>query len=120
MLHNATKCSLLLIDELGRGTGTQEGKAIASATISYVTDRIGCIAMFATHFHELVSLADDSPRIKNYCAMTTQVDGQIVFLHKIEPSIEEKSFGIEVAKLAGLPQEVLENAKIIYETDKRK
>ncbi|MCL2756282.1 MAG: DNA mismatch repair protein MutS [Firmicutes bacterium] len=118
LLHNATKSSLLLIDELGRGTGTQEGKAIASATISYVTDKIGCMAMFATHFHELAALAEENSKIKNYRATTSVVDGNIVFLHKILPGKEEHSFGIEVAKMAGLPKEVLENAKKLYEIDK--
>ncbi|MCL2570643.1 MAG: DNA mismatch repair protein MutS [Firmicutes bacterium] len=118
LLHNATKNSLLLIDELGRGTGTQEGKAIASATISYVTDKIGCMSMFATHFHELAALADDNSKIKNYRATTSVIDGNIVFLHKILPGKEEHSFGIEVAKMAGLPKEVLDNAKKLYEIDK--
>ncbi|MCL2570637.1 MAG: hypothetical protein FWE16_05565 [Firmicutes bacterium] len=118
LLHNATKNSLLLIDELGRGTGTQEGKAIASATISYVTDKIGCMAMFATHFHELAALADENSKIKNYRATTSVIDGNIVFLHKILPGKEEHSFGIEVAKLAGIPQEIINNAKKLYEIDK--
>jgi len=91
LLNNATKNSLLLIDELGRGTGTQEGKAIASATISYVTDKIGCMSMFATHFHELAVLADENPKIKNYRATTSVIDGNIVFLHKILPGKEEHS-----------------------------
>jgi len=118
LLNNATKSSLLLIDELGRGTGTQEGKAIASATISYVTDKIGCMAMFATHFHELAALADENTKIKNYRATTSVIDGNIVFLHKILPGKEEHSFGIEVAKMAGLPKEVLDSAKRIYEQDR--
>ena len=118
LLNNATKSSLLLIDELGRGTGTQEGKAIASATISYATDKIGCMAMFATHFHELASLAEENSKIKNYRATTSVIDGNIVFLHKILPGKEEQSFGIEVAKLAGLPKEVIDNAKKLYELDK--
>ena len=118
LLNNATKNSLLLLDEVGRGTGAQEGRALASAIITYITEKIGAKTLFATHFHELATLANNKPRIKNYRALTSIVDDQIVFLHKIEPGIEECSFGIDVAKLAGFPKEVLDNAKKLYEADK--
>lgn len=118
--HNATKNSLILLDEIGRGTGTKDGRALASAAISYITNKIGSNTMFATHFHELNVLANENPKIRNYKALTAQVDGEIVFLHKIEPGIEENSFGIDVAKMAGLPKEVLDNARIIYNADKAK
>ena len=118
LLNNATKNSLLLLDEVGRGTGAQEGRALASAIITYITDNIGCMTMFATHFHELTLLAKDYPKIKNYRATAAFNNGSIVFLHKIEPGIEEKSFGIEVAKLAGIPQEVLDNARKLFNLDR--
>jgi len=118
LLNNATKNSLLLLDEVGRGTGAQEGRALASAIVSYITEKIGCMTMFATHFHELAVLGDENPKIKNYRATTSVIDGNIVFLHKILLGKEEYSFGIEVAKMAGLPEEVIENAKKLYEADK--
>jgi len=70
--------------------------------------------MFATHFHELTELAKENPKIKNYKVLTEQIDGEIVFLHKVEQGIEENSFGIEVASMAGLPKEILENARKLY------
>ena len=70
--------------------------------------------MFATHFHELTELAKSNPRIKNYKVLTEQIDNEIVFLHKVEPGIEENSFGIEVAKMAGLPKEIIYAARKIY------
>ena len=110
----ASRNSLVLLDELGRGTGTQEGRALASAAITYITDKIGCNTMFATHFHELADLADTNPRIKSYKAVTQVIDGEIVFLHKIEPGREEHSFALEVARMAGIPKEILDNAKKLY------
>jgi len=115
---NATQRSLVLLDELGRGTGTQEGRALASAAVTYITNKIGAMTLFATHFHELSTLADENTKIKNYRALTSVVNGNIVFLHKIEPGKEEQSFGIEVAKLAGIPKEIIDNAKKLYEIDK--
>ena len=114
IVHNATKNSLVLLDEVGRGTGTRDGRAIASAVACYVTDRIGANTMFATHFHELTDLANENAKIKNYKALTAQIDGDIVFLHRVAPGIEENSFGIDVAKLAGLPKEILDTARALY------
>jgi len=118
LIHGSTKNSLILLDELGRGTGTQEGRALASAIISYITDKIGAMTMFATHFHELAELANDNSKIKNYRALTSIIDGEIVFLHKIEPGKEEQSFGIDVAKLAGIPKGIIDEARRLYNMDR--
>jgi len=118
LIHGSTKNSLILLDELGRGTGTQEGRALASAIISYITDKIGAMTLFATHFHELAELANSNPKIKNYRALTSIIDGEIVFLHKIEPGKEEQSFGIDVAKLAGIPKEIIDEARRLYSMDR--
>ena len=118
IVHNATEKSLLLLDEVGRGTGTQEGRALASSIITYVTNKIGCPTLFATHFHDLTALSGDNKKIGTCKAMTAHIDGEIIFLHKIEPGIEQSSFGIDVAKMAGLPKEILDNARKIYNTDK--
>jgi len=113
-----TPKSLVLLDEVGRGTGTQEGRALASAILTYLTNKVGCNIMFATHFHELSQLANDNPKIKNLRALTSIIDGEIVFLHKIEPGVEDHSFGIEVAKLSGMPKEVLDNARKLFNMDR--
>jgi DNA mismatch repair protein MutS len=111
IVHNATRQSLVLLDEVGRGTGTGDGLALAGAIIEYITDKIGANTMFATHFHELTNLAKSNPKIQNYKVTTTQNNGDIVFLHKLEPGIEANSFGIDVAKLAGLPREIIDRAR---------
>ena len=111
IVHNATKRSLILLDEVGRGTGTSDGVALAEAILGYITDKIGCNTLFATHFHELTALANGNGKIQNYKVLTEQIDNQIVFLHKLEKGIEQNSFGIDVAKLAGLPDEIIANAR---------
>ena len=111
IVHNAKKSSLILLDEVGRGTGTSDGLALASAVITYLTDKIGANIMFATHFHELTDLSKTNPRIKNYKVLTEQIGGEIVFLHRLESGIEQNSFGIDVARLAGLPSEIIDNAR---------
>ena len=118
ILNNATAKSLVLLDEVGRGTGTRDGLALAVSIISYITNKIGCTTMFATHFHELANLADQNARIRNLRALTTVIDGDIVFLHKVERGKEEHSFGIEVAKMAGMPKEVLDEARRLYSLDR--
>jgi DNA mismatch repair protein MutS len=111
IVHNATVKSLILLDEVGRGTGTSDGRALASAVITYITGKIGANTMFATHFHQLTELAANNPRIKNYKVLVSRVGDEIVFLHKLEKGIEQNSFGIDVARLAGLPDEIIENAR---------
>ena len=91
------------------------GRAIASAVATYVTNKIGANTMFATHFHELTSLANENSKIKNFKVLVQQIDNEIVFLHKVVPGIEGNSFGIDVAKMAGLPKEIIENARKIFD-----
>jgi len=113
IVNNATKNSLVLLDEVGRGTGTSDGEALARAIITYITERINSNTLFATHFHGLTDLAAKNKNIKNYKVLVSQINGEIVFLHKLEPGIEGNSFGIDVAKLSGLPTEIIDTARRI-------
>jgi DNA mismatch repair protein MutS len=117
ILHNATPRSLILLDEIGRGTSTFDGLSIAWAVAEYLHDSSEHAAktIFATHYHELTELAENLPGAKNYQMTATERDGDVVFLHKLEPGKTSKSYGIAVAKLAGLPQQVIERAKGVLE-----
>jgi DNA mismatch repair protein MutS len=121
ILHNATPRSLLILDEIGRGTSTYDGVSIAWAVIEYVHNHPSLRAktLFATHYHELTQLADLLPGVKNYNVAVTEADGQVVFLHKIIPGGADKSYGIHVAQLAGLPKPVILRAnEIMSELEK--
>jgi DNA mismatch repair protein MutS len=113
ILHSATSRSLVLLDEIGRGTSTFDGLSIAWAVAEYLHNSAEHAAktMFATHYHELTELAENLPGAKNYQITATETDGEVVFLHKLEPGKASKSYGIAVAKLAGLPLPVIERAK---------
>jgi DNA mismatch repair protein MutS len=111
IVHNAKSKSLVLLDEVGRGTGTTDGLALASAIITYITGKIHANTLFATHFHELTALANHDKNIHNYKVLTEQIGNEIVFLHKLTAGIEQNSFGIDVAKLSGLPPEIIDNAR---------
>ena len=111
--RNATKNSLLILDEVGRGTSTYDGLSIAWAVIEYLTEKIGAKTMFATHYHELCDLENTIDGIKNYKIAVREMGGGIVFLRKIMRGGANKSFGIEVASLAGVPSEITERAKQI-------
>ena len=111
ILQNATLNSLLILDEIGRGTSTFDGLAIARAVIEDISQRIRCRTLFSTHYHELTELEGLLGGIKNYKVLAAEKDKGIVFLHKIMPGGTNKSFGVEVAKLAGLPQTVIKRAK---------
>lgn len=113
ILHNATPRSLVLLDEIGRGTSTFDGLSIAWAVAEYMHDSTEHSAktVFATHYHELTELAENLPGAKNYQITATEKDGNVVFLHKLQPGKASKSYGIAVAKLAGLPSKVIERAK---------
>jgi len=111
ILNNATKDSLLILDEIGRGTSTIDGLSIAWATVEYLTKNIGAKTMFATHYHELIELENVYDGIKNCSIAVKQFGNEIIFLHKIIPSGTDKSFGVEVARLAGLPSSVIEKAR---------
>ena len=124
ILNNATKKSLLILDEIGRGTGTLDGLSIARAVVEYIADekRCGAKTLFATHYHELVELEDDIPCLKNLSIAVKENGEDIVFLRKIVSGGADKSYGIHVAKLAGVPKLVIERAKILlaeYSKDER-
>lgn len=110
---NATKDSLILFDELGRGTATYDGMSLARAILEYVTKEIGCKTLFSTHYHELTSIERELPSIKNVHVSAVEENGSITFLHKIKNGALDKSYGIHVAKLAGLPESIIKNASQI-------
>ncbi|MEX2804716.1 DNA mismatch repair protein MutS [Streptococcus sp. H31] len=109
-LKAATAHSLILFDELGRGTATYDGMALAQSIIEYIHHHIGAKTMFATHYHELTELADELPHLVNVHVTTLERDGEVTFLHKIADGPADKSYGIHVAKIAGLPQTLLKRA----------
>ena len=117
ILHNATPRSLVLLDEIGRGTSTFDGLSIAWAVAEYLhnSPEHSPKTLFATHYHELTELAENLPGAKNYQITATEKDGDVVFLHKLQPGKASKSYGIAVAKLAGLPHTVIERAKGVLE-----
>jgi DNA mismatch repair protein MutS len=111
ILHTATPRSLILLDEIGRGTATYDGLAIAWAAVEYIHARTRAKTLFATHYFELTELAEQLSGVKNYHVSVKETGGGIVFLRKVEPGAADRSYGIEVAKLAGLPNEVIERAR---------
>jgi len=113
IVNTATKRSLILLDEVGRGTSTFDGISIAWALTEYLHERVGARTLFATHYHELNELADLFPRIKNYKVEVREYGDKVVFLHKVTPGFADHSYGIQVAQMAGLPEEVTERAKKI-------
>ena len=115
ILRNATKNSLLILDEIGRGTSTFDGLAIAWAVIEHIANRnlLGAKTLFATHYHLLTELEEKMDNVKNYCIAVKEKGDDIVFLRKIIPGGTDRSYGIEVAKLAGVPDMVIERAKEI-------
>jgi DNA mismatch repair protein MutS len=117
ILHNSTGRSLVLLDEIGRGTSTFDGMSIAWAVAEYLhnSSEHSAKTLFATHYHELTELAEHLPGAKNYQLTATEKDGDVVFLHKLVRGKASKSYGIAVAKLAGLPQTVIERAKSVLE-----
>lgn len=115
ILKYATSRSLLILDEIGRGTSTYDGMAIARAVLEYTADpkRLGAKTLFATHYHELSAMEDKLPNVKNYNIAVKKRGGQMIFLRKIVPGATDDSYGIEVAKLAGLPNPVIHRAREI-------
>jgi DNA mismatch repair protein MutS len=111
ILHTATVRSLVLLDEIGRGTSTYDGVSIAWAVSEHLHDAIGCKTIFATHYHELTQLADELVAVRNYNVRVRDVGGEILFLHRLETGGADRSYGIEVGKLAGLPEPVLQRAR---------
>jgi DNA mismatch repair protein MutS len=111
ILHAATARSLILLDEIGRGTSTYDGLAIAWAAVEYLHARVRAKTLFATHYFELTELAEQLSAVKNYHVSVKETGGGIVFLRRVEPGAADRSYGIEVAKLAGLPNEVIVRAR---------
>jgi len=113
ILHNATPRSLLLFDEIGRGTSTYDGMAIARAVVEFIHHRpeVAAKTLFATHYHELVDLAAFLPRVKNCNVAVSEEEGRVVFLHRILPGGADRSYGVHVAQLAGMPRPVIQRAQ---------
>jgi DNA mismatch repair protein MutS len=119
ILNTATNRSLVLLDEMGRGTATYDGLSLAWATVEYLHDRIGARTLFATHYHELTLLAERLERLTNLRVTVKETAGGIVFLHTVEAGPASKSYGIEVAKLAGLPVGVIARAREVLKVHER-
>lgn len=113
ILNNATSKSLIILDEIGRGTSTYDGVSIAWAITEYIHNKLRAKTLFASHYHELISVVSNLPRAQNYCVSVKEKEGHVIFLYKLEKGGIDKSYGIEVAKIAGIPEEVLEKAKYI-------
>ena len=129
IVNTATKRSLVLLDEVGRGTSTFDGISIAWALTEYIHNHIRAKTMFATHYHELNELADLFPRIRNYKVDVREYGDKVIFLHKVVPGFADHSYGIQVAQMAGLPEEItlraaevlknLESSELIVGSQKR-
>ena len=113
ILHGATARSLVLLDEIGRGTSTYDGVSIAWSVSEHLHDVTGCKVVFATHYHELVQLADELDSVRNYNVAVREVGDQVLFLHRLQPGGADRSYGIEVGRLAGLPPTVIARAKTV-------
>ncbi len=119
ILNTATSRSLVLLDEMGRGTATYDGLSLAWATVEHLHDTIGCRTLFATHYHELTLLADRLTHLRNVRVTVRENSNGIVFLHTVEPGAANKSYGIEVARLAGLPNAVISRAREVLKVHER-
>ncbi len=115
ILNNATARSLVILDEIGRGTSTYDGVSLAWAITEYLHQQLGCRALFATHYHELAQLSTTLPNLRNYNVLVREWQEDIVFLHKIAAGSADKSYGIHVARLAGVPSGVLARAREVLE-----
>jgi DNA mismatch repair protein MutS len=119
ILNTATSRSLLVLDEIGRGTATYDGLALAWAVVEHIHQRIRARTLFATHYHELTELADQLPGVANLHVSVKEAGDQVIFLRKVEPGRADRSYGIEVARLAGLPMSVVERAREILTLHER-
>ena len=113
ILHNATARSLVLLDEIGRGTSTYDGVSIAWAVSEHLHNETQCKTIFATHYHELTQLADELVALRNYNVAVREVGDEVLFLHRLQPGGADRSYGIEVGRLAGLPAEVIARARAV-------
>ena len=123
-ISNATKNSLVLFDEIGRGTATYDGMALAEAILEYLHEKVGCVVLFSTHYHELTALEGKLSRLKNVHVEAKETENGVAFMHKVISGPTDKSYGINVASLAGLPKSLIERSKEILlkleETDNKK
>lgn len=119
ILNTATARSLVLLDEMGRGTATYDGLSLAWAAVEHLHDTIGARTLFATHYHELTLLANRLPHLRNLRVTVRETPTGIVFLHTVEPGAASKSYGIEVARLAGLPTSVIARARDVLKLHER-
>jgi DNA mismatch repair protein MutS len=116
ILHHATKHSLIILDEIGRGTSTYDGLAIARAVVEHLHNVTGARTLFATHYHELASMADELPHLHVYTMqISDDMQGEIVFLHRVTPGCIGRSYGVHVAKLAGMPQSIVRRAEEVLQ-----
>ncbi|MBQ8431202.1 MAG: DNA mismatch repair protein MutS, partial [Clostridia bacterium] len=113
ILHYATNKSLIILDEVGRGTSTHDGLSIAWSVVEYLSEHLSCKTLFATHYHELMQLENLLKGVKNYCISIKEISGELVFLRKIMRGSATRSYGIEVANLAGIPASIISRAKAI-------
>jgi DNA mismatch repair protein MutS len=113
ILNQAGERSLVILDEIGRGTATFDGLSIAWASIEHLHETNRCRGLFATHFHELTVLAGKLPRLFNATVRVKEWQSEVIFLHEVVPGAADRSYGIQVAKLAGLPPTVIERAKVV-------
>jgi DNA mismatch repair protein MutS len=113
ILHNATDRSLIILDEVGRGTSTYDGLSLAWAVAEYIAGKLKARTLFATHYHQLTDLAQACNGIKNYHLAVREWGDEVVFLHKIVEGAADRSYGIHVARLAGIPRSVIERALVI-------
>ncbi|HEY3134204.1 MAG TPA: DNA mismatch repair protein MutS [Gemmatimonadaceae bacterium] len=113
ILHTATERSLVLLDEIGRGTSTYDGISIAWAVSEHLHNSVKCKTIFATHYHELTQLADSLVAVRNYNVQVREIGDQVLFLHRLQPGGADRSYGIEVGRLAGLPSAVIDRAKAL-------
>ncbi|MDQ6736219.1 MAG: DNA mismatch repair protein MutS [Gemmatimonadota bacterium] len=113
ILHSASARSLVLLDEIGRGTSTYDGVSIAWAVTEHIHDEVGCKTVFATHYHELTQLSEELSAVRNFNVRVREIGEEILFLHTLEPGGADRSYGIEVGRLAGLPRPVLKRARAL-------
>ena len=116
ILNAATQHSLVILDEIGRGTSTYDGISLAWAITEFIHDALQCRTLFATHYHELTALAESLVGTCNWNVAVHERNGELIFLHKIVPGAADKSYGIHVARLAGVPREVIERSEVILQT----
>ena len=116
ILHDATDDSLVLLDEVGRGTATTDGRAIARAAVEFLHDELGATTVFATHYHDLTALADELPRVRNRHLDATRTDGDVTFRHRVREGAASSSYGVRVAEMAGVPAPVVARARELVGT----